>query len=114
MVGDRLLKSVGMILLTICFLLLAALLGLGNDAIFKLVPQYFPQNAGTVTGLVGAAGGLGGFFPHIVMGVFKTCTGSYTLGYVLLALVAVSCLAAKLRILGTHRRHRGLPGHGAT
>ncbi len=41
----------------------AALLGLGNGAVFKLVPQYFPNQTGTVTGLVGAMGGLGGFFP---------------------------------------------------
>jgi nitrate/nitrite transporter NarK len=41
----------------------AILFGLGNGAVFKLVPQYFPQQVGTVTGLVGAAGGLGGFFP---------------------------------------------------
>ena len=39
----------------------AALLGLGNGAVFKLVPQHFPAETGTVTGLVGAMGGLGGF-----------------------------------------------------
>src|SRR4029079_14231746 len=41
----------------------AALLGLGNGAVFKLVPQYFPGETATVTGLVGAMGGLGGVFP---------------------------------------------------
>lgn len=42
----------------------AALLGVGNGAVFKLVPQYFPKEVGTVTGLVGAMGGVGGFsFP---------------------------------------------------
>ena len=43
----------------------AALMGLGNGAVFKLVPQYFPRSTGTVTGLVGAMGGLGGFFPPL-------------------------------------------------
>src|SRR5262249_51694627 len=43
----------------------AALLGLGNSAVFKLVPQYFPGQTATVTGLVGATGGLGGFFPPL-------------------------------------------------
>ena len=47
----------------------AALLGLGNGAVFKLVPQYFPAETGTVTGLVGAMGGLGGFFPPLLLGV---------------------------------------------
>ena len=46
----------------------AALLGLGNGSVFKLVPQYFPNNTGVVTGLVGAMGGLGGFFPPLLLG----------------------------------------------
>ena len=81
-----------MVLLTVCFLLIAMLLGLGNGAVFKLVAQYFKKEAGTVTGLVGAAGGLGGFFPPLVMGLFKTTAGSYAPGYVLLAIVAATCL----------------------
>ena len=43
----------------------AAALGMGNSAAFKLVPEYFPCETGKVTALVGAAGGLGGFFPHL-------------------------------------------------
>ncbi len=49
----------------------ALLLGLGNGAVFKLVPQYFPDNTGVVTGLVGAMGGLGGFFPPLLLGLFR-------------------------------------------
>lgn len=71
----------------------AAALGLGNGAVFKLVPQYFPNETGTVTGLVGAFGGLGGFFPPIVLGLVKDATGSYTIGFVLLSLFALMCLA---------------------
>jgi NNP family nitrate/nitrite transporter-like MFS transporter len=89
-----------MTLLTVAFLIIAACLGLGNGAVFKLVPQYFAKEAGTVTGLVGAAGGLGGFFPPLVMGLFKTTLGSYALGYVMLAGVAVLCLVLNLTILG--------------
>jgi NNP family nitrate/nitrite transporter-like MFS transporter len=70
----------------------AILFGLGNGAVFKLVPQYFPQQVGTVTGLVGAAGGLGGFFPPIELGLFRELLGSYTLGFVLLSLFALICL----------------------
>jgi NNP family nitrate/nitrite transporter-like MFS transporter len=71
----------------------AAALGLGNGAVFKLVPQFFPKETGTVTGLVGAFGGLGGFFPPLELGIVKDATGTYTLGFVLLALFAVACLA---------------------
>jgi NNP family nitrate/nitrite transporter-like MFS transporter len=49
----------------------AFLLGNGNGAVFKLVPQYFPTEIGTVTGLVGAMGGLGGFFPPLLLGFFR-------------------------------------------
>lgn len=54
---------------TIGALGMAAAIGLGNGAVFKLVPQYFPKTVGSVTGLVGAAGGLGGFFPPLVLGI---------------------------------------------
>lgn len=71
----------------------AAFLGLGNGAVFKLVPQYFSKETGTVTGLVGAFGGLGGFFPPLELGIVRDATGSYTLGFVLLSVFALICLA---------------------
>lgn len=67
----------------------AALLGLGNGAVFKLVPQYFPLNTGTVTGLVGAMGGLGGFFPPLLLGVFRDRLGHVLPGYALLSATAL-------------------------
>jgi NNP family nitrate/nitrite transporter-like MFS transporter len=63
----------------------AALLGLGNGAVFKLVPQYFPGETATVTGLVGAMGGLGGFFPPLLLGLFRDRLGAIWPGFVLLA-----------------------------
>jgi MFS transporter, NNP family, nitrate/nitrite transporter len=69
----------------------AVLFGLGNGGVFKLVPQYFPNQTGSVTGLVGAAGGLGGFFPPIILGVCKDMTGSYVIGFALLIVFALSC-----------------------
>jgi NNP family nitrate/nitrite transporter-like MFS transporter len=80
-------------LFTIGALGCAAALGLGNGAVFKLVPQYFSKETGTVTGLVGAFGGLGGFFPPIELGLVKDATGSYTIGFMLLSLFALGCLA---------------------
>jgi NNP family nitrate/nitrite transporter-like MFS transporter len=88
-----------MVPLTIACLTLALALGLGMGAVFKLVPEWFPDRVGAVTGVVGAAGGLGGFFPPLVMGAIKSATGGYALGFVLMALVAVACLVV-FRALG--------------
>jgi NNP family nitrate/nitrite transporter-like MFS transporter len=71
---------------------MAAAIGLGNGAVFKLVPQYFPQSVGAVTGLVGAMGGLGGFFPPLALGFIKQETGSFLWGFVLLGCFAIICL----------------------
>jgi NNP family nitrate/nitrite transporter-like MFS transporter len=98
-----------MVPLTICCLTIAVALGLGTGAVFKLVPNWFPDQVGAVTGVVGAAGGLGGFFPPLVMALVKSFTGTYTLGFVLLALVAVACLI----VLLSFDRHRATPQRSA-
>ena len=82
---------------TIGALGMAAAIGLGNGAVFKLVPEYFPQSVGSVTGLVGAAGGLGGFFPPLLLGLIKQHTGNFTLGFILLAVFSLCCLAVVLK-----------------
>ncbi len=84
--------------LTFACLTLAVALGLGTGAVFKLVAEWFPTQVGGVTGVVGAAGGLGGFFPPLVMGVVNSATGSYLLGFVLMAFVAVGCLVVLARL----------------
>jgi hypothetical protein len=76
----------------------AMLMGLGNGAVFKLVPQYFPRETGTVTGLVGAMGGLGGFFPPLVLGVFRDRFGTVWPGFLLLALMALVLWRVNARI----------------
>jgi NNP family nitrate/nitrite transporter-like MFS transporter len=86
---------------------MAAAIGLGNGAVFKLVPEYFPDAVSSVTGLVGAAGGLGGFFPPLVLGLVKQLTGGYALGFGLLAMFALACLA--VLVIG----ERGRPASAA-
>lgn len=76
---------------TIFCLTMAGLLGLGSGAVFKLVPAEFPDAVGAATGIVGAAGGLGGFFPPLVMGVVKDVTGEFVLGFVFLVCFALVC-----------------------
>jgi len=68
----------------------AALLGIGNGAVFQLVPRYFPGQRATVTGLVGAMGGMGGFFPPLLLGMFRDRLGIVWPGFLLLS--AVACL----------------------
>ena len=76
----------------------AALLGLGNGAVFKLVPERFPRDTGTVTGLVGALGGLGGFFPPLLLGMFRDRLGVLWPGFLLLSLTALLLRAANQRV----------------
>jgi NNP family nitrate/nitrite transporter-like MFS transporter len=77
---------------------MAAAIGLGNGAVFKLVPQYYPQAVGSVTGLVGAAGGLGGFFPPLVLGAIRQQTGAFTWGFVLLSAFSLLCWFVSWRL----------------
>ena len=76
---------------TIAFLGMAAALGTGTGAVFALVARMVAaERVGAVTGVVGAAGGLGGFFPPLVMGLVYGSLGSYTVGFLLLAATAAA------------------------
>jgi NNP family nitrate/nitrite transporter-like MFS transporter len=86
---------------TIAFLAMAAALGAGSGATFALVAQLAPpQQVGSVTGVVGAAGGLGGFVPPLVMGAIYDNYRDYALGLVLLALVALAALMLNVFSVG--------------
>ena len=95
------LAVIGIASFTVGAIGMALAIGIGNGAVFKLVPEKFPKSVGAVTGLVGAAGGLGGFFPPLVCGAVRQATGHFTLGFVLLGVFAVTCL---LVLLFTGRR----------
>ena len=78
---------------TIAFLTMAAALGAAAGAVFALVAKRAPANqVGAVTGVVGAAGGLGGFVPPLVMGGVYGGLGSYAVGLVALSAVAAGML----------------------
>lgn len=91
---------------TVACLTLAALFGAGNGAVFKLVPHEFPDSTGAATGIVGAAGGLGGFFPPIVMGIVKDHFDTYALGFIGLLAFCVACVLVTVRMW---RHDRALP-----
>jgi NNP family nitrate/nitrite transporter-like MFS transporter len=67
-------------------------LGMGNGAVFQLVPQRFHREIGTMTGLVGMAGGVGGFYLASSLGLSRQWTGSYSAGLFAFAALAVLAL----------------------
>ena len=70
-----------------------ACLGMGNGSVFQLVPQRFRQEIGVATGVVGAAGGLGGFLLPSFLGLFKDLWGSYGGGFLCVGMMGFTCLA---------------------
>lgn len=76
-------------------------LGAGNGSVFQLVPQRFHKEIGVMTGLIGMAGGIGGFLLAAGLGYSKSFTGSYQLGLWLFAALAlcswVGLLSVKMR-----------------
>ena len=92
---------------TVAFLAMAAALGSGSGATFALIAKVTdPSRVGGVTGLVGAAGGLGGFVPPLIMGYVYGRTDSYAIGLWLLSLTAALTLILTLTVVRrTERTH---------
>lgn len=82
------------------FLSMAAALGLGTGGVFAWVGKLSPaKNVGAITGIVSAGGGLGGYFPPMVMGAtYNPVTNSYGIGLLLLAITALVALAVTLML----------------
>jgi len=74
------------------FVLAMLALGAGNGAVFQLVPQRFRKEIGMMTGLVGMAGGIGGFYLALSLGYSRQLTGSYQAGLLVFAALAVLAL----------------------
>ncbi|MER6120449.1 MFS transporter [Streptomyces sp. NPDC001743] len=90
---------------TIALLCMAAGLGTASGSVFALVSQVTPQaKVGSVTGIVGAMGGLGGFVPPLVMGAIYSAKGSYSIGFMLLSDLALAgCVYAYGRMRNIQR-----------
>ena len=88
-----------------------AILGMGNGAVFQLVPQRFRKEIGVMTGLVGMAGGVGGFYLASSLGVIKQATGSYQIGILIFAGLAA---LAVLGLTGVKTRWRTTWGAATT
>jgi len=96
---------------TIAYLLLASILGMGSGAVFAIIGRRCDSGlVGTVTGLVGAAGGIGGFFPPLILGLSFQLFHSYTVALLLLSAlcvavfvgIGVSSVLPRLRPQETH------------
>ncbi|WP_033829483.1 nitrate/nitrite transporter [Bacillus andreraoultii] len=70
---------------TVGALSVAVSAGIGNGTIFKLVPLYFSNQAGVVNGIVSAMGGLGGFFPPLLLTAVNNMTGQYAIAFMLMS-----------------------------
>jgi NNP family nitrate/nitrite transporter-like MFS transporter len=92
------------------FVLMALFLGLGTGGVFAWVAELAPaERVGTITGIVGACGGLGGFFPPLVMGAtYNEADHSYTIGLVLLTITAAGALIFTL--FGMRKKAVPAPG----
>jgi NNP family nitrate/nitrite transporter-like MFS transporter len=75
------------------FVIAMLALGIGNGAVFQLVPQRFGKEIGILTGLVGTAGGVGGFYLASSLGVARQVTGGFGPGFLIFALLALAALA---------------------
>jgi NNP family nitrate/nitrite transporter-like MFS transporter len=73
-------------------LTIALCAGTGNGTIFKLVPMYFTKQAGIANGIISAMGGLGGFFPPLLLTFLFKLTGHYAIGFMALSEVALASL----------------------
>lgn len=85
-------------LFTIGCLMISVCAGIGNGLVFKLVPSYFSKESGTANGIVSMMGGLGGFFPPLIISLAKSLTGTSHLAFILLALFGVVAFATMFHL----------------
>jgi NNP family nitrate/nitrite transporter-like MFS transporter len=94
-------------LVLVVFIVAMVALGMGNGAIFQLIPQSFRSEIGLITGLVGMAGGVGGFYLAFSLGISKQLTGSYHPGFLVFGLLAAGALLALTGVKDRWRRTWG-------
>jgi NNP family nitrate/nitrite transporter-like MFS transporter len=102
LLGISTLPSMGLIIVLLFVMMMS--LGMGNGAVFQLVPQRFQKEIGLITGIVGAAGGLGGYFLPKLLGNIKQSTGSYTTGFLIASAIAALCVVTLLVVQGSWKR----------
>lgn len=94
-----------LILFTIGCLTVSVCAGIGNGLVFKLVPTYFTKEVGVVNGIVSMMGGLGGFFPPLMITLVTSLTGSNHLAFFMLAIFGVLALITMMHMTKIERKH---------
>ncbi len=95
------------------FIAALGVLGVGNGAVFQLVPQRFRKEIGVMTGLVGFGGGIGGFYLAYSLGLIKKATGSASIGFLIFAGLAVIALLGLTAVKSRWRTTWGAAMQGA-
>ncbi|MMZ44408.1 putative nitrate transporter NarT [compost metagenome] len=90
-------------LFTLGCLMVAVCAGIGNGAVFKLVPLYFSKQGGIASGIVSAAGGLGGFFPPLLLTLLFGWTGHYAIGFMALSEASLASLILVLWVFFSNK-----------
>lgn len=88
-------------------ILIGSIWGIGKAAVYKHIPEYFPNEVGVVGGMVGVLGGLGGFVCPIIFGYLLEATGLWTSAWMFMFLISVICLVWMHRVIQKmmHRKH---------
>ncbi|TWP23764.1 NarK/NasA family nitrate transporter [Apibacter muscae] len=73
--------------------------GIGKAAVYKHIPEYFPNEVGVVGGMVGLIGGLGGFIGPIIFGYLLNCTGLWTSSWMFIFIISLLCLICMHRVI---------------
>jgi len=96
----------------VLFVMAMLALGTGNGAVFQLVPQRFPKEIGVMTGLVGMAGGVGGFYLASSLGFSRQAVGTYQPGFLIFAGLALVALAGLTAVKRRWRSRWDVAAHG--
>ena len=88
----RIVFQANMWVFTVLVVLIGIIWGIGKAAVYKHIPEYFPNEVGVVGGMVGVIGGLGGFVCPIVFGYLLQGTGLWTSSWMLMLLISAIAL----------------------
>ncbi len=77
---------------TFLVFIVGIMMGIGKAAVYKFIPDYFPEDVGVVGGIVGVVGGLGGFVSPVIFGYLLKITGMWNTTWIFFFIISISCL----------------------